>query len=112
MAMVATTMLVAQDVIVTSNSQKIAAKIVEVSSTQVKYVDFSNQEGPTFVLSTDEIASIIFANGQVKVYEHDVKKSVVVQDNTNTEYIYRQGNKYFYDGKMMKGDVYANFLKK
>ena len=110
-ALVATTMLVAQDVIVTTNSQKIEAKIIEVSSTQVKYVDFNNQEGPTFVLSTDEIASIIFANGQVKVYEHDVKKSVVVQDNTNTEYIYRQGNKYFYDGKMMKGDVYANFLK-
>ena len=69
-AMIATTMLFAQDVIVTTDSKKIEAKIVEVSSTQVKYLDYNAQDGPTFVLSTDEIASIIFASGQVKVYEH------------------------------------------
>ena len=107
-AMIATTMLFAQDVIVTTDSKKIEAKIVEVSSTQVKYLDVNAQEGPTFVLSTDEISSIIFASGQVKVYEHNTPKSVVMQ---SAEYLYRTGNKYFYDGKQMKGDVYANFLK-
>ena len=35
----------------------------------MKYLDFNNQDGPTFVLSTNEISSIIFANGQIKVYE-------------------------------------------
>ena len=39
-AIIATTMLFAQDVIVTTDSKKIEAKIVEVSSTQVKYLDF------------------------------------------------------------------------
>ena len=110
-AMIATTMLFAQDVIVTTDSKKIEAKIVEVSSTQVKYLDYNAQDGPTFVLSTDEIASIIFASGQVKVYAHKTQKSVVMQPETKSEYLYRTGNKYFYDGKQMKGDVYANFLK-
>ena len=110
-AIIATTMLLAQDVIVTTDSKKIEAKIVEVSSQQVKYVDFNNQEGPTFVLGTDEISSIIFSNGQVKVYEHNTPKSIVVQSDVRNEYVLRQGNKYYYDGKMMKGDVYANFLK-
>ena len=110
-AIIATTMLFAQDVIVTTDSKKIEAKILEVSRQQVKYVDFNNQGGPTFVLATDEISSIIFSNGQVKVYEHNTPKSIVVQPEVKNEYILRQGNKYYYDGKMMKGDVYANFLK-
>ena len=108
---ITTTTLFAQDVIVTTDSKKIEAKIVEVSSQQVKYLDFNNQEGPTFVLSTDEIAAIIFSNGQVKVYEHNTPKSVVVQSNVKSEYILRQGNKYFYDGRWMKGQAYANFLQ-
>ena len=110
-AVIATTMLFAQDVIVTTDSKKIEAKILEVSSQQVKYVDFNNQEGPTFVLATDEISSIIFSNGQVKVYEHNTPKSIVVQPEVKNEYILRQGNKYFYDGRQMKGNIYANFLK-
>jgi hypothetical protein len=110
-AMIATTMLFAQDIIVTTDSKKIEAKIVEVSSTQVKYLDFNVQDGPTFVLSTDEISSIIFASGQVKVYEHDTPKSVVVQPEVKNEYILRQGNKYFYDGRMMRNLEYAEFLK-
>ena len=107
----ATIFTFAQDVIVTTDSKKIEAKIVEVSSTQVKYLDFNVQDGPTFVLSTDEISSIIFASGQVKVYEHNTQKSVVIQPENKSEYLYRTGNTYFYDGKQMKGDVYANFLK-
>ena len=94
-AIIATTMLFAQDVIVTTDSKKIEAKILEVSRQQVKYVDFNNQGGPTFVLATDEISSIIFSNGQVKVYEHNTPKNIVVQPEVKNEYILRQGNKYF-----------------
>ena len=93
-AMIATTMLFAQDVIVTTDSKKIEAKILEVSKQQVKYVDFNNQEGPTFVLATDEISSIIFSNGQVKVYEHNTPKSIVVQPEVKNEYI--SNNIYLY----------------
>ena len=46
-AMIATTMLFAQDVIVTTDSKKIEAKIVEVSSTQVKYLDYNAQDEGT-----------------------------------------------------------------
>ena len=108
---IATTMVFAQDVIITTNEEKIEAKITEISNSQVKYLDFTMQDGPTFVLSTDEIASIIFSNGQVKVYEHNTPKSIVLKpETTKNEFILRQGNKYYYDGKMMKGQVYAQFL--
>lgn len=111
LAMIATTVSFAQDVIVTTDSKKIEAKIVEVSTLQVKYLDFNYQEGPTFVLSTDEISSIIFSNGQVKVYEHNTPKSIVFKPELKNEHIIRSGNRYYYDGEMMRGKVYASFLQ-
>jgi hypothetical protein len=103
--------MMAQDVIIKMNEEKIAAKIIEISSTEVKYLEASMPDGPTFVLSTDEIATIIFSNGQVKVYNHNEKASVVVNNDLNQSMIFRTGNKYTYNGMTMKGDIYANFLK-
>ena len=84
-AIITTTMLFAQDVIITKDAQKINAKITEISSENVKYLDFNNQDGPTFVLSTDEISSIMFSNGQVKVYEQNKIGSILLNiDNLIT----------------------------
>ena len=105
-ATIATTMVFAQDVIVKTNEEKINAKILEISEKEVKYVEYEYQDGPTYILSTENISSIIFANGnQVKVFNHSAPQSIVLQP------IYRTGNKYYYAGQMMRGDVYANFLK-
>ena len=105
-ATIATTMVFAQDVIVKTNEEKINAKILEISEKEVKYVEYEYQDGPTYILSTENISSIIFANGnQVKVFDHSAPQSIVLQP------IYRTGNKYYYAGQMMRGDVYANFLK-
>lgn len=108
-AIITTTMAFAQDVIVTTDAQKIKAKVLEVSSTEVKYVNYDDQNGPVFVLTSDEVSSILFAHGDVKIFERDIEKSVVVN---NTPYIYRNGNRYTYDGVTMKGAVYADFLSK
>lgn len=58
----------AQDIIVTTDAQKIEAKILEVSKTEIKYKEKDNLDGPTFILSTEEISSIIYKNGKVVVY--------------------------------------------
>lgn len=58
----------AQDVIITTDAQKIDAKIIEVSKTEIKYKEKDNPNGPTFVLETGEISSIIYANGKVVFY--------------------------------------------
>ena len=60
--------LFAQDIIITTDARKIEAKILEVSKTEIKYKEQSNLNGPTFILETKEISSIIYSNGQVKVY--------------------------------------------
>ena len=67
-ALIATMSLWAQDIIVTKDAQKIEAKILEVSTTEIRYKEFDYQDGPTFILSTDEIATITYGNGKVVVY--------------------------------------------
>lgn len=69
----------AQDIIVTRNSQRIEAKILEVSSAEIKYKEFNNQDGPTFVLTAAEINTIIYQNGTVKVFDQPVAQPVQQQ---------------------------------
>ena len=108
--------LFAQDVIVTVDEQQISAKILEISSSEVKYLDFNNQDGPVYVLSTQEILSIQLANGDVKSYERKaapviVETATTTQQVNNVSYLIRTGNRYHYNGVEMRGDIYANFLK-
>lgn len=110
------TVLFAQDVIVTIDEQQISAKILEISSSEVKYLDFNNQDGPVYVLSIQEILSIQLANGDVKSYERKtapvfVETTTTAKQSHNASYLIRTGNRYHYNGMEMRGDVYANFLK-
>ena len=61
--------LSAQDIIVTKDSRRIEAKMTEVNKDDVKYKSFANQDGPTYTLLKRDIASIIYQNGQVEVFE-------------------------------------------
>lgn len=61
----------AQDVIITKESKKIDAKILEVTKSEIKYKEFDYQDGPTFTLGVEDINSIIYANGKVVLYSPD-----------------------------------------
>ncbi len=61
----------AQDIIVTKDAKKIDAKILEVSKSEIKYKEFTYQDGPTFILNTSELVTIIYANGKVELYNQD-----------------------------------------
>ena len=58
----------AQDIIVTTDAKKIDAKILEVSKSEIRYKELDNLEGPTYILSTNDIVTIIYANGKVVLY--------------------------------------------
>lgn len=61
--------LMAQDVIVTKQSERIDATILEVSDSEVRYKRQNNPTGPTFTLVTSKIATILYANGEVQTFE-------------------------------------------
>ena len=102
----------AQDIIVTNDARKIEAKILEVSGTEVKYKETGNPEGPTFIISTNDINSIIYANGIVSLFQ---QSSTEEKDQNSIaskpSYLTRLGDNYTYNGYVMKGDAYANFLR-
>ncbi len=78
----------AQDIIVTKDSKKIDAKILEVSKSEIKYKEVDNLEGPTFILEVEGINSIIYSNGKVVLYnnqqsvENTIQEEPIVREET------------------------------
>jgi hypothetical protein len=62
----------AQDIIVTKDSKRIDAKVLEVNISEVKYKNFSNQDGPTYTILKSGIASIVYENGTVETFTGQV----------------------------------------
>jgi len=58
----------AQDIILKNDNSTILSKVIEVSSIEIKYKKWSNQEGPTYSISISEVASINYQNGDVEKF--------------------------------------------
>ena len=108
----------AQDVIITREAKRIEAKIIEVSSTEIKYKEFSNQDGPTFVLNTTEINTIIYKNGSVKVFD-EPKQNAPAYNNgsaSTTQFngapITRSDKTYYMGNQQFTEEQYAQFVQK
>lgn len=79
----------AQDIIITHDSERIDVKVTEVSETDVRYKKADNIEGPTFVIATSKIASIIYMNGEVQIFSKpktNAQKDVILK-TASDEYI-------------------------
>lgn len=57
-------MVYAQDTIALANKQTILCKILEVSSSEIKYKKWSNPEGPIYTVAISNILSISYQNGE------------------------------------------------
>ena len=110
----------AGDIIITSSSERIDAKIVEVSDTEVKYKRQDNLNGPTFVVSTSKIATIVYENGTVQAFEQKQQSAQPVYGNNavNSSLDYQPGqivkkdDFYFLGDKRMDEDQYLAYIQK
>ncbi len=112
--------LFAADIIVTRDARRIEAKILEVSSTEIKYKEADNLEGPTFVLTSAEINTIIYNNGTVKVYDQP-QQAPAQQSYNNAGYsnqpafnglpITKNDDFYYMGDQRMTEDQYFDFIK-
>lgn len=101
--------VMAQDIIITTDEQKIASQILEISEEYVKYTDLAHQDSIVTTLPVKNISTIIFASGQVKNFGYKTQLTQII--GADTIYLYRKGSMYIYDGVQMKGKDYAAFLK-
>ena len=62
-----------QDKIYRNNGKIVEAKIIEIGSSEIKYREFNNQDGPIYVLETDRIKKIVFQNGKEQKFEDNLK---------------------------------------
>lgn len=68
-------LLKAQDTIYKLNGELLAAKILEINQTDIKYKRFNLPDGPLFITAKTEIQKIKFANGAVDSFR--VEEAVV-----------------------------------
>lgn len=90
--------LFATDIIILKNSTRIDAVIQEVSQSEVKYKKASNPNGPSFILSTSEILSIVYDNGDVQTFN----------DNNNQQQSYN--NQLSYNSQQSKNPRTSSFV--
>ena len=116
----ATVSMFATDIIVTRDAQRIEAKIMEVSSSEIKYKEANNLEGPMFVLSTSEINTIIYSNGTVKVFDHATTPGYNQQNansngysvnNANLLPITKSSGFYYLGEQRMTEDQYIDYIR-
>ncbi len=84
-ASIAIASLYAQDIIITNDAKKIEAKILEVSKSEIRYKEMDNLNGPTFILETDEISSIIYSNGKAVSYNQQATAKEAVKEEEMTQ---------------------------
>jgi hypothetical protein len=92
-----------QDTIIKYSGERIIAKVLEITSTEIKYKKIDFQDGPTYVENKFDVQQIKFANG-VKEYFERAPKPIVNNDyrfslNSFDGKIKTVGNdKYFMNG--------------
>ncbi len=63
----------AQDKIYRKNGKVVEAKIIEVGASEVKYKNFTEADGPVYVLETDRIKKIVFSDGKTQTFTDNLK---------------------------------------
>ena len=73
----------AQDVIVKNDGSTILSKVLEITSTEVKYKKFSNLEGPTYSLTKTDVQAINYENGEKDTFTSTESPSIQSTQEVN-----------------------------
>lgn len=58
----------AQDIIVKNNGEEIQAKVLNINETQINYIKWNNQNGPTYTIAKSDVFMIKYENGEKDVF--------------------------------------------
>ena len=83
----------AQDIIIEKNGDEIKAKVVEVGTTEIKYVKFETLEtSPVYSILKSEVFMIKYADGSKDVFNTETQNNPVPVQQNNTEIPVQQNN--------------------
>ena len=75
----------AQDMIVKKNGTIIKAKVIKVGSSEVEYKKWTNQNGPIYSISVNELFAINYQNGEKDMFETNQNKKKKKKESINGE---------------------------
>jgi len=76
-----------QDIITKKTSESIQSKILEVTTTEIKYKKFDNPNGPIFTLPKSEVSMILYENGTKDFFnEEKVSEAVSAPIPSSTDF--------------------------
>lgn len=80
----------AQDVLTKKNGEDILAKVLEVTTTEIKYKKYDNPNGPTFTILKSEVLLIRYENGTKDVFNEPQKVSSQSQSANETPVFFKK----------------------
>ena len=101
-----------QDIITKKDGTDIQARILEITTSEVKYKKFSNIDGPIFTLPKSEILIVRYENGENEVFSENNKPVTLNTDNEVVLGMRYRDYKDFYDTRnyvSQPGDPYTPF---
>ncbi len=112
----------AADIIVTKDSQRINAKIEEVTLDAVKYRRSDNLKGPLYTIAKADVLTILYENGTTETFSQTTsQQNVQTTPNYGIQYgqnnypnpnvLSREGSVVFQNGKALSKQAYQNLLK-
>ena len=75
----------AQDMIVKKNGTIIKAKVIKDGSSEVEYNKWTNQNGPIYSISVNELFAINYQNGEKDMFENNQNKTTQQKESINGE---------------------------
>lgn len=84
-AIIFTTSVFSQDLLVKRNGDIIEVKVLEVNDKNIKYKNYSNLDGPVYSIEIENVLSIKYENGQSDVFvtSEDLEKDRISSNNNN-----------------------------
>lgn len=99
-----TGMATAQDVIVMKDQSTIMSKVLEITSTEIKYKKWNNQDGPTYFIDRSEVTSINYENGEVENFSETTdnqQNKKLPQLNYPDSYMTFNGASLYLNGRLL-----------
>ncbi len=80
-----------QDIIIKKSLEDVQAKVIEVTTTEIKYKKFNNLNGPTYIILKSDVLMIRYENGTKDIFPESQNTSVV---NTSSSDMKLKGKQY------------------
>jgi len=85
------TLCFSQDIITKKTSEDIQAKVLEVSTTEIKYKKSDNPNGPIFTILKSEVLMVRYENGTKDIFNEEKKIEATSNLSQSNEDLFTQG---------------------